>query len=139
VRQKQSGFTLIEIMIVVVIVGIMAAMIVPNFIGRDDQARVAAAKNDLRAIANALEMYRMDNGHYPSTAQGLEALVRRPGGFPEPRNYNEEGYLRRIPEDPWQSAFVYVNNGRSFELYSLGANRREGGEGFDAEIHYRDL
>jgi general secretion pathway protein G len=139
VKRTQSGFTLIEILVVVVIIGIIASLVVPNFVGRDDQARVAAAKNDLRAIANALEMYRMDNGHYPSTAQGLEALVTRPSGFPEPRNYNESGYLRRNPVDPWNNAFVYASNGRSFELFSLGANGREGGEGVDSEIHFRDL
>jgi general secretion pathway protein G len=139
VKRTQSGFTLIEILVVVVIIGIIAAMIVPNFVGRDDQARVAAAKNDLRAIANALEMYRMDNAHYPSTSQGLEALVRRPSGFPEPRNYNEGGYLRRMPEDPWGNQFIYASNGRSFELFSLGANSAEGGEGIDAEIHFKDL
>jgi general secretion pathway protein G len=130
---------LIEILIVVVIIGIIAGLIVPNFIGRDDQARVAAARNDLRAIGNALEMYRMDNAHYPSTAQGLEALVRRPSGFPEPRNYNESGYLKRTPQDPWGNPFVYISNGRSFELYALGANGTEGGEGIDAEIHFKDL
>jgi general secretion pathway protein G len=139
VKQRQSGFTLIEILIVVVIIGIIAGLIVPNFIGRDDQARVAAAMNDLRAIGNALEMYRMDNAHYPSTAQGLEALVRRPSGFPEPRNYNESGYLKRTPQDPWGNPFVYISNGRSFELYALGANGTEGGEGIDAEIHFKDL
>jgi general secretion pathway protein G len=138
-NRAQTGFTLIEILVVVVIIGIIAGLIVPNVIGRDEQAKVAAARNDIRAIANALEMYRLDNNHYPSTEQGLEALASRPSGFPEPRNYNEQGYLRRVPVDPWDNEFIYINNGRSFELYSLGADGSEGGEGFNAEIHYRDL
>ncbi len=138
-RRQHSGFTLIEIMIVIVIIGIIAGLVVPNVIGRDDQARATAARNDLRAIGNALEMYRMDNSHYPSSDQGLEALVQRPSGFPEPRNYNENGYLRRVPVDPWGQPFVYSNSGRSFTLYSLGANGQEGGEGLDAEIHFDDL
>jgi general secretion pathway protein G len=99
-NRAQTGFTLIEILVVVVIIGIIAGLIVPNVIGRDEQAKVAAARNDIRAIANALEMYRLDNNHYPSTEQGLEALASRPSGFPEPRNYNEQGYLRRVPVDP---------------------------------------
>ncbi len=131
--------TLIEILVVVIIIGIIAGLIVPNIVGRDEQARVSAARNDLRAVGNALEMYRLDNGHYPSTEQGLQALVERPSGFPEPRNYKEDGYLRRVPTDPWNNAFIYINSGRSFELYSLGANGQEGGEGFNAEIHFRDL
>ncbi len=138
-HRTQSGFTLIEILVVIVIIGIIAGLIVPNVVGRDDQAKVTAAQSDIRAIANALEMYRLDNNHYPSTEQGLEALASRPSGFPEPRNYNEQGYLRRLPRDPWGNEFIYINSGRSFELYSLGADGSEGGEGVDAEIHYRDL
>ena len=133
------GFTLIEIMVVIVIIGIIGALFVPNIIGRGDQARRTAAETDLRSIGMTLDMYRLDNAHYPSTEQGLEALVAKPGGFPEPRNYNPDGYAKRLPTDPWGNAYVYVNVDRGFELYSLGADGVDGGEGSGADIHYRDL
>lgn len=136
---RQTGFTLIEIMVVVVIIGILGALIIPNVIGRDDQARVTAAQSDLRAVANALDIYKLDNFHYPSTDQGLEALVSPPSGFPEPKNYNPNGYLKKVPVDPWGNPFVYVASGRSFELYSLGADGAEGGESWDADLHFEDL
>ena len=138
-RLRQSGFTLIEIMVVVVIIGILGALIIPNVIGRDDQARVTAAENDLRAIANALDIYKLDNFHYPSTDQGLEALVRPPSGFPEAKNWNPNGYLKKPPEDPWGTPYIYVASGRSFELYSLGADGAEGGEGYAGDLRYEDL
>lgn len=136
---RQTGFTLIEIMVVVVIIGILGALIIPNVIGRDDQARVTAAQSDLRAVANALDIYKLDNFHYPSTDQGLEALVSPPSGFPEPKNYNPNGYLKKVPVDPWGNPFVYVASGRSFELYSLGADGAEGGESWNADLHFEDL
>src|SRR5215831_11579072 len=118
-RRSNSGFTLIEIMVVVVIIGILGALIIPNVVGRDDQARATAVKNDLRAVANALEMYKLDNFHYPSTDQGLQALVSRPNGFPEAKNYNPNGYLKKVPTDPWGTPIEYVNNGDTFDLFSL--------------------
>ena len=137
--KRQTGFTLMEIMLVVVIIGIIAALFVPNIIGRGDQARRTAVVNDLRGIGATLDLYRLDNAHYPSTDQGLEALVSKPTGLPEPRNYNPGGYARKSPMDPWQNPYVYINAGETFELYSLGADGKEGGEGAAADIHYRDL
>ena len=138
-RPREAGFTLIEIMVVVVIIGILGALIIPNVIGRDDQARVIAVRNDLRAVANALDMYKLDNFHYPSTDQGLEALVSAPSGFPEAKNYNPSGYLKKIPVDPWGTEFGYLIDGDDYELYSLGADGAEGGEGYSADVNYSDL
>jgi len=134
-----TGFTLIEILIVVVILGILGAAIVPNLMGRPDQARIQAAKTDLRSLSNALDMYRLDNFTYPSTDQGLEALVSQPSGFPEAKNWNPDGYLDRSPEDPWKNAYAYINNGRGFELVSYGADGQQGGEGINADITLDDL
>lgn len=138
-RQSIRGFTLIEILVVVVIIGILGAVIVPNLLGRPDQARVTAAQSDLRNLANALDIYRLDNFQYPSTEQGLEALVTRPSGFPEPKNYNPDGYLKKLPTDPWGSAYVYERTPRGFNLLSLGADGAEGGEGLNADIRFEDL
>ena len=136
---RTHGFTLIEIMIVVVIIGILGAMIIPNVIGRDDQARVKVARADLAAVGTALDMYKLDNFQYPSTDQGLEALVAKPSGFPEPKNYNPDGYLKKIPVDPWGGPLVYISSGGKFELHSLGADGKEGGEGYDADISFDEL
>jgi len=133
------GFTLIEILVVVVIIGILGAVIVPNLLGRPDQARVTAAESDLRNLGNALDIYRLDNFQYPSTEQGLEALVTRPSGFPEPKNYNPEGYIKTLPTDPWGSPYVYERTSNGFALYSLGADGSEGGDGLNADIRYDDL
>ncbi len=138
-RRTDNGFTLMEIMLVVVIIGIIAALFVPNIIGRSDQARRTAVANDLRGIGATLDLYRLDNAHYPSTDQGLEALVSKPNGLPDPMNYNPGGYARKVPTDPWQNLYVYINAGEIFELYSLGADGKEGGEGSAADIYYRDL
>jgi len=137
---RQAGFTLIEIMVVVVILGILGALIVPNVISKPEEARVAKAKADIRAIATALEFYRLDNSTYPSTEQGLEALVTQPSGYPEARRWNPEGYLPKIPIDPWGEPYLYLSEeSRQFEVYSFGADRKEGGEGFDADILYSEL
>lgn len=138
-KQNAQGFTLIEVMVVVVILGVLGALIVPNIIGRPDEARVAAAKLDIQSIGNALEYYRLDNTVYPSTDQGLEALVSEPSGFPEPRNWNPEGYLDKVPEDPWGEPYLYFNEERTIEVYSFGADRQEGGEGVNADIRLTDL
>ena len=138
-KGRERGFTLIEILLVVVIIGIFAVLIVPNLVGRDDQARVVAAKTDLQSIANALQLYKLDNYSYPSTTQGLEALVNKPQSYPEPPNYPSAAYLKRLPEDPWGAPYRYSASGNSFEIYSLGADGALGGEGFDADIHYKDL
>lgn len=138
-RRPAMGFTLIEILVVVVIIGILAALVVPNFIGRPDQAKVTAARADINALSNALDMYRLDNHSYPSTDQGLEALVQKPSGFPEPKNYPPEPYVKKLNTDPWGSSYVYLSSGTSFELYSLGADGQEGGEGVAADIRYQDI
>ena len=137
--QRQLGMTLIEIMMVVVIIGILVAVIVPNVIGIDDDARMAAARMEIRTIGNALDMYRLKNGQYPSTDQGLEALVSKPSGFPEPRNWGPDPYLRKYPVDQWENEYFYVNDGRSYELKSLGADGAEGGDGVNADISSADL
>ena len=139
VKRLPRGFTLIEIMVVVVIIGLLATLIVPNVIGQGDAARVTAAQIDIRAIGNALDLYRLNNSHYPSTEQGLEALVNKPAGFPEPRSWGPEPYLKKLPTDPWGTEFVYINNGFNYELYSFGADGQEGGENLMADIFYRDL
>lgn len=138
-RSRQSAFTLIEIMVVVVILSILGALIIPNVISKPEEARVAKAKSDIRAIGTALEFYRLDNSTYPSTDQGLAALVTQPSGYPEAKNWNPEGYLPKLPVDPWGEPYNYVNQGNKFDVYSYGADRKEGGEGFNADIYYSKL
>ncbi|MDX1588854.1 MAG: type II secretion system major pseudopilin GspG [Oleiphilaceae bacterium] len=140
-RHKSSGFTLIEIMVVMVILGLLVALVAPNIMGRGDDARVTTAKAQMRNISNALDMYRLDNSHYPSSEQGLEALVEEPSGFPEPRNWNPDGYLSSVPKDPWGNDYEYVSPGSEgpYDLYSLGADGRSGGEGNNADISVRDI
>lgn len=135
--QTQSGFTLIEIMVVVVILGILAALVAPNILGRAGEARITAAHSDINSIGNALDLYKLDNHTYPSTDQGLEALVSKPGGHPEPTNWNPEGYLKTLPKDPWGNDYQYLSPGnkRPYDLYSLGADKREGGDGDNADIY----
>ncbi|MGR3528451.1 MAG: type II secretion system major pseudopilin GspG [Sulfitobacter sp.] len=135
-RHPESGVTLIEMMVVLVIIALVAAMIVPNVIGRPNEARVAVAKTDIRAIASALELYRLDNRAYPTTSQGLGALVRRPTSPPEPSNWVQGGYLPEDPTDPWGNAYVYRSPGTTsnFDLISLGADGAIGGTGVDADI-----
>jgi general secretion pathway protein G len=137
-RDSQSGVTLIEMMVVLVIIAIVAALIVPNVIGRPDEARVTVARTDIRTIASSLEMYRLDNRRYPSTAQGLEALVARPTAPPAPPNWASGGYLAQVPVDPWGNSYVYRSpgDGAPYELISLGADGQPGGEGVDADLSH---
>lgn len=139
VRNKQGGFTLIEVMVVIVILGIMAALVVPNLVGRQDQAQVTAARSDIAAIGNALDLYRLDNNAYPSTEQGLEALVEKPSGFPEPRNWRSPYLRKKLPEDPWGNPYQYLSTDQGFELFSYGADGQEGGEGTSADIRFEDV
>ncbi|PKA69797.1 general secretion pathway protein G [Pseudomonas baetica] len=135
--RTQRGFTLIEIMVVVVIIGILGAIVVPQFMSRPDQAKVTAARTDIQAIATALEMYRLDNHNYPSTQQGLEALSKRPTGTPTAKNWNPQGYLKKLPVDPWGTPYQYLGQGvkgPGYDLYSFGSDGVEGGEGHAAEI-----
>ncbi|KPQ30030.1 MAG: type II secretion system protein G [Marinobacter excellens HL-55] len=133
---KSKGFTLIEIMVVMVILGLLVAIVGPNIMGRGDQARVTVAETQLNNLANALDLYRLDNSHYPSTQQGLDALVQRPSGSPEPRNWNADGYLKSVPQDPWGNEYQYVSPGTEgpYDLYSYGSDGQEGGEGDAADL-----
>jgi general secretion pathway protein G len=137
-RNPQSGVTLIEMMIVLVIIGIVAALVVPNVIGRPDEARVAVAGADLKTIAASLEMYRLDNRTYPTASQGLLALTQMPVEPPVPVNWVSGGYLPTLPTDPWGNAYVYLMPGPSgpYELISLGADGVAGGDGVDADIRH---
>jgi general secretion pathway protein G len=134
-RTSCHGFTLIEIMVVVIILGILAAIVAPNVIGRIDDAQITRVKGDLRGIENALNMYRLDNYSYPTTEQGLEALVTKPAD-PNIRNWKTGGYIGRLPKDPWGNEYVYVNPGNHgpFDVYTLGRDGRPGGEGLDADL-----
>lgn len=134
---SQRGFTLIEIMVVVVIIGVLGAIVVPQFMSRPDQAKVTAARTDIQAIATALEMYRLDTFSYPSTQQGLEALSKRPAGGPAAKNWNPQGYLKSLPLDPWGMPYQYLNPGTrstSYDLLSFGSDGMPGGEGYAADI-----
>ncbi|WP_369602038.1 type II secretion system major pseudopilin GspG [Hahella sp. SMD15-11] len=134
--RKQTGFTLIEIMVVMVILGLLIAAVAPNILGRADQAKVTIAKSDIRNLSNALDMYKLDNFSYPSTDQGLEALVKKPSGFPEAKNWNPNGYIKSLPKDPWGNPYQYLSPGTHgpYDLYSLGSDGKEGGEGDAADI-----
>ena len=134
--QKQSGFTLIELMVVVVILALLATFVVPQIMDRPEQARVVKAQQDIRSIESALKMYKLDNFAYPSTDQGLEALVKKPEGNPKPRNYNPKGYLESLPQDPWGNDYLYLNPGEhgEIDIYSLGADGVAGGDGYNADI-----
>lgn len=135
-RKPMGGFTLIEIMVVVVILGILAALIVPNIMDRPDMARVAKTKQDLRALQTALNLYRLDNYRYPTTDQGLEALVEKPSVEPLPPAYKKGGYLERMPKDAWGRPYLYLSPGvhGEVDISSLGADGQPGGEGVDADI-----
>ncbi len=135
-RIAQGGFTLIEVMVVIVILGILAAVVVPRIMDRPDTARLAKVKQDIRTLESALNLYKLDNFTYPSTDQGLEALVRKPSGDPEPRNWKEGGYIDRLPKDPWGNEYQYLNPGvhGPIDIYSFGADGQEGGEGINADI-----
>lgn len=136
ISQKQSGFTLIELMVVVVILALLATFVVPQIMDRPEQARVVKAQQDIRSIESALKMYKLDNFAYPSTDQGLEALVKKPEGNPKPRNYNPKGYLESLPQDPWGNDYLYLNPGEhgEIDIYSLGADGVAGGDGYNADI-----
>lgn len=137
--RRTRGFTLIEILVVVVILGILGAVVGPNLLERPEQARVQAAKTQLQSIGSALDLYRLDNFSYPSTDQGIEALVTKPSGFPEAKNWAPGGYYNKEPKDPWGNDFAYTNNGQGFELICYGADGAQGGEGPAADINLNDV
>lgn len=134
--RRQRGFTLIEVMVVVAILAILAAVVVPRVMDEPAKARVTKVKQDIRAIESALDLYKLDNYRYPTTDQGLEALVRPPQSGPEPKNYKEGGYLRKLPKDPWGNHYRYLHPGEHGELdiWSLGADGAPGGTGENADI-----
>ena len=121
---KQRGFTLIEIMVVLVILGVMAALVVPRVVGRTDDARKAAAKTDISSLMNALKLYNLDNYRYPTNAQGLQALVQKPSVEPVPQNFKDGGYLDKLPADPWGNPYQYQNPGKhgEIDIYSYGVD-----------------
>ena len=131
-----KGFTLLEVMVVVVILGILAALVVPKIISRPDEARVLAAKQDVANLMQALKLYRLDNQRYPVTEQGLQALVTQPTTAPLPPNWKTGGYVERLPKDPWGNPYQFLNPGINGEIdvFSFGADGALGGEGNDADI-----
>lgn len=131
-----AGFTLIEILVVIVILGILAAMIVPKVMTRPDEARVVAAKQDIASLMQAMKIYRLDSKRYPTTEQGLQALVSKPTQAPLPDNWKGGGYVERLPLDPWGNSYQYLNPGLHGEIdvFSYGADGAPGGEGFDTDI-----
>ncbi|WP_374325053.1 type II secretion system major pseudopilin GspG [Azonexus sp.] len=133
---RQTGFTLIEVMVVVVILGILAALVVPKVMSRPDEARQVAARQDIGGLLQALKLYRLDNRRYPSSEQGLRALVEKPAQPPLPDNWKPGGYVERLPLDPWGQPYQYLNPGLRGEIdvFSFGADGVAGGEGADADI-----
>lgn len=137
--QNNKGFTLIEIMVVIIIIGLLAALVLPKFIGSEDKAKREVVKTQVRAFESALDAYRLDNGFYPTTDQGLDALVKKPEVGRVPAKWREGGYLKpaRIPKDPWNKDYVYLAPGgenREYEITSYGADGEPGGEGYNADI-----
>jgi general secretion pathway protein G len=134
-----KGFTLIELMVVIAILGILAGLVLPRFMGRTEEARKTKARIQIENLEGALKLYKLDNGTYPTTEQGLEALVQKPGTGVVPKNWREGGYLEKgkVPLDPWGNAYVYLSPGaknKDFDLKSLGADGEEGGEGDNQDI-----
>ncbi|MFI5394509.1 MAG: type II secretion system major pseudopilin GspG [Candidatus Binatia bacterium] len=134
--RARAGFTLIEIMVVVFILGLLVTLVAPKIIGRTDEARRTKALADIKGIEEALHLFKLDNGFYPTTDQGLQALVTRPSNA---RNYNADGYLDKLPVDPWGNPYVYFSDGQNFMIKSYGADGQEGGEGKNADIDSRAL
>ena len=133
-RARDAGFTLIEIMVVVFILGLLVTLVAPRIVGRTDEARRTKAAADLKGIEEALHLYKLDNGFYPTTDQGLAALVQPPESGNLPRRWNPDGYLEVMPVDPWGNAYVFLSDGDTYTLKSYGADGAEGGEGKYADI-----
>jgi general secretion pathway protein G len=132
--KSSAGFTLIEIMVVVFILGLLVTLVAPKIIGRTDEARRTKAAADIKAIEQALNLFKLDNGFYPSTQDGLQALVHRPANA---RNWNPDGYLSQVPVDPWGNPYVYFSDGTTVIIKSYGPDGQEGGEGRNADIDNR--
>ena len=137
---RREGFTLIEIMVVIVILGLLAAVVVPKLVGRTEEAKRTQARVQMKNIEQALELFKLDNGFYPETEQGIAALVTAPATGRIPKNFRQGGYLDRVPEDPWGAPYVYVSPGStgSYDLLTYGADGAPGGEGEDADITSKD-
>jgi general secretion pathway protein G len=135
-RLRRSGFTLVELMVVIVIIGLLGTVVMLNVLPSQDRAMVEKARVDIATLEQALETYRLENLTYPSTAEGLSALVTQPQGMARPERYREGGYIRRLPEDPWGNPYRYANPGRrgAIDIFSYGADGKEGGEKNDADI-----
>lgn len=138
---KYYGFTLIELMVVIVILGILAGLIIPRLTDKPDKARVVKAKLQMQNLSMALKQFKLDNGFYPDTEQGLESLVHRPSIGRQPKNYPERGYISQVPKDPWGNDYIYICPGEhgDFDLLCLGADGEEGGQGFAADIKSWEL
>ncbi len=138
---KSRGFTLIELMVVIVILGILAGLVVPRLTDKPDKAKVVKAKMQIENLSMALKEYKLDNGYFPTTEQGLQALVEKPSIGKEPENYPQDGYLNKIPKDPWGNEYIYICPGEHgpFDLMSLGKDGEKGGKGFNADIKSWDL
>lgn len=140
-RKRQAGFTLLELMIVIVILGILGAVVAPKLMDEPDKARVTQARMQIENFATAIKKFYLDNGFYPTTDQGLEALVEKPSSGRTPKNYPENGYISKIPQDPWGNDYIYTAPGRRtpFEIMSFGADGTEGGKGYNADIWNADV
>lgn len=140
-RAGSRGFTLIEVMVVVVIMGILAALVVPKLMGRADDARIIAAKQDISTLMQGLKLYKLDNQRYPTTEQGLQALIAKPTSGPPANGWKTGGYVDKLPKDPWGSPYQYLSPGVKGEvdIFSLGADGQPGGAGNDADIGSWDL
>ena len=141
VRAQQAGFTLVEIMVVVIIIGLLAGIVVPNVMDNLDKANVQKARADFSSLQTALKLYRIDNFNYPTTEQGLEALVSKSSIAPVPRNFKSSGYIDNLNKDPWGNEYQYVSpadDGKEYDIYSLGADGVSGGEGQNADVSVWD-
>ena len=136
---RNKGFTLLEILVVVMILGLLVSMVAPRILGRTDEAKVIKAMADIKAIEEGLALYKLDSGDYPTSEQGLAALVEEPTVRPLPRRWRADGYLDRIPSDPWDNELLFASDGKSYVLRSFGADGEEGGEGVDSDIDSRDF
>ena len=135
-RDDEQGFTLVELMVVIVILGLLAAIVVINVVPFGDKARVVKAKSDIATIESALNAYQLSMGSFPSTSDGLDALITAPAGLSDPSQYQKGGYIKKLEKDPWGHPYLYASPGQhgAFDVWSLGADGKEGGEGADADI-----
>ena len=135
-QRRARGFTLVEIMVVVVIIGILGALVVPKLLGRTGEARVTAAKTDIATMSQALKLYKLDNQRYPSTEQGLQALITKPTSGPSANGWKDGGYMEKLPKDPWGNSYQYLSPGihGEVDIFSLGADGQPGGTGEDADV-----